>query len=153
MSTSLQKYEWNLLLAEDDDDDYLIFEIALEKTKFLYKLSRAQDGEILLRLLSENIPDILFLDLQMPRKDGHQCILEIRANSRYDSLPVVVYSSRSDPNNIERCYRAGSNFFTIKPDSVNDLTAVLNHLLSIDWKSHLYYPTTSDFVLRANRIN
>lgn len=153
MNAPLHHYKWNLLIAEDDDDDYFIFEMALQETNCLYKSVRAENGEILLSILKEHIPDILFIDIQMPCKDGHQCIKEIRADRRYDELPIIVYSSRSDLANIERCYRAGSNFFVIKPDRLNDLTSVLRHLLSNDWRSHLYFPSESDFVLRANHIN
>ncbi len=139
----------NVILAEDDDDDYLIFSLALESLPLplTVLLTRAEDGERLMKLLEEKIPDILFLDIYMPCKDGHQCIKEIRSNSRYDALPIIVYSSFKDLRNIEMCYRQGSNLYTIKPTSLTELQTILQRILTIDWKKSLYFPSRSEFVL------
>lgn len=137
----------NVLVAEDDEDDYFIFSVALEETSFAVVLSRAEDGELLLKLLEEKVPDILFLDLVLPKKDGKQCLREIRANRRYDHLPIIVYTSLNDLANIEFCYREGSNLFTVKPNSISELKDVLERILSIDWKKALYFPPKSEFVI------
>jgi response regulator RpfG family c-di-GMP phosphodiesterase len=139
----------NVLVAEDDDDDYLIFSIAIAETSFTVVLKRAENGEILLKLLNEDIPDILFLDLLMPCQDGKQCLKEIRANKKYDSLPIIVYSSLSDLENTEYCYREGSNLYVIKPNSIGDLKDILERILSIDWKKTMYFPQKSQFVINA----
>ncbi|HEY0612647.1 MAG TPA: response regulator, partial [Chitinophaga sp.] len=107
-----------VLLAEDDDDDYLIFSLAVDElTSVRVALKRAENGDILMRLLDEKHPDLLFLDLLMPCKDGRQCIREIRSNSKFDSLPIIVYSSMSDLESIEFCYREGTNLYARKPSS------------------------------------
>ncbi|RFM25788.1 response regulator [Deminuibacter soli] len=138
-----------VLLAEDDDDDYLIFSLALEEIAIRVSLKRAKDGEILMQLLQEKNPDLLFLDLLMPCKDGRQCIREIRANSAYDSVPIIVYSSLNDLKEIEFCYREGTNLFAVKPNSIGDLKSILERILSINWKQMLFYPTLSQFVIKA----
>lgn len=138
-----------VLLAEDDDDDYLFFSLAVEEISIKVSLKRAANGEILMTLLEEHLPDLLFLDLLMPCKDGKQCIREIRANSAYDGLPIIVYSSLNDLKNIEFCYREGSNLFAVKPDSFSDLKSILERILAINWKSMLLYPPMSQFVLKA----
>jgi len=137
----------HVLLAEDDDDDYYIFSLAIEQIPVTVLLTRAENGELLLKLLDEKTPDILFLDLYMPCKDGHQCLREIRANKKYDSLPIIIYSSLSDLRNIEFAYRQGSNLYAIKPSSFQELKAVLEKILTIDWKKMLYFPPLTDFVL------
>src|ERR1041384_1470714 len=86
----------NVIIAEDDDDDFFIFSVAISETAFTVILKRAEDGELLMKLLQEQIPDILFLDLLMPCKDGKQCLLEIRSDRRYDSLPIIVYTALED---------------------------------------------------------
>lgn len=138
-----------VLLAEDDDDDYLIFSLAVNELSVKVALKRAENGDILLKLLQENHPDLLFLDLLMPCKDGHQCIREIRANKAYDAIPIIVYTSLQDLRNIEFCYRAGSNLYAIKPSSFTDLKDILERILAINWKNMLYYPPLSQFVLKA----
>ena len=137
----------HVLLAEDDNDDYYIFSLAIEQIPFTVLLTRAENGELLMKLLDEKTPDILFLDMLMPCKDGHQCLKEIRSNKKYDSLPIIVYSSLKDLKNIELCYREGSNLYAIKPNSFEELKTVLERILSIDWKKVLYFPKRSDFVL------
>lgn len=139
----------NVLIAEDDDDDFLIFSIAIKETSFTYVLKRAENGEILLKQLNTELPDILFLDLLMPCTDGKQCLKEIRANKKYDSLPIIVYSSLNDLNNVEYCYREGSNLYIIKPSSISDLRGILERILSIDWKKTMYFPQKSQFVINA----
>jgi CheY-like chemotaxis protein len=136
-----------ILLAEDDDEDYLIFSLAVQELSFRVILTRAENGELLLKMLDEEHPDILFLDLLMPCKDGQQCLKEIRANRKYDTLPIVVYSSFHDLKNIEFCYREGSNLYALKPGSLAELKSVLEKIFAIDWKKMLYFPTLAEFVL------
>lgn len=137
----------NILLAEDDDDDYYVFSLAVEEVSYAVVLSRAENGEILMKLLDEKTPDILFLDLLMPCQDGRQCLRAIRSNQKYDHLPVIIYSSLTDLINVEYCYREGSNLFVIKPTTITELKDMLERILSIDWKRTLYYPTKAKFVL------
>ena len=137
----------NVMIAEDDDDDFFIFSVAISETAFTVILRRAEDGELLMKLLQEQIPDVLFLDLLMPCKDGRQCLLEIRSDRRYDSLPIIVYTALEDLETVEYCYRQGSNLFTIKPNSIEDLKEALNRILSIDWKKTMYFPPKSEFVV------
>lgn len=146
MSTGAQQPS-NVLIAEDDDDDYVIFSLAIADTSIAVVLSRAEDGIALMNLLSERVPDILFLDLLMPGKDGRQCLREIRSNKNFDHLPIIVYSSLSDLETVEYCYREGSNLYAVKPASMEDLRVTLQRILTIDWKKTMYYPPRSEFVL------
>ena len=136
-----------VILAEDDDEDFMVFDLALKEVDLKVILTRAQDGEILIKLLDKNVPDILFLDLHMPCKDGQHCLREIRANKKYDALPIIIYSSLRDLLSIDYCYREGANFYSVKPGSFQDLKAMLTKILTIDWKKFLYYPGRSEFVL------
>jgi CheY-like chemotaxis protein len=140
-----------VLIAEDDDDDFFIFSVAISETAFTVILRRAEDGELLMKLLQEEIPDILFLDLLMPCKDGKQCLLEIRSDRRFDSLPIIVYTAVEDLESVEYCYRQGSNVFTIKPNSIEDLREALQRILSIDWKKTMYFPPKSEFIVGARK--
>lgn len=140
-----------ILVAEDDDDDYLIFSIAIKETSPTYVLKHAENGEILLKLLSNELPDILFLDLLMPCSDGKQCLREIRANKKYDNLPIIAYSSLNDFENIEYCYREGPNLYIIKPNSIADLKSALERILSIDWKRN--YVLSSKITICYKRLS
>lgn len=139
----------HVLLAEDDDDDFFIFSLAVKELSVRVMLTRAENGDILMKLLDEKNPDLLFLDLLMPCRDGRTCIKEIRANAKYDTLPIIVYSSMHDLNNIQFCYRDGSNLYVFKPSSIPELRDVLERILAIDWKNMMYYPPLSGFVISA----
>ena len=137
----------HVMMAEDDDEDYLIFSLAINELAFTVVLTRAENGDILLKLLDEKHPDILFLDLLMPCRDGRQCLKEIRANRKFDSIPIIVYTSLSDLKEVEFCYREGSNLYAIKPTSLDELKTILTKILTIDWKKLLYFPPRSQFVI------
>lgn len=139
----------HVMIAEDDDDDFYIFSVALEELSITLVLSRAKNGDILIRLLNDKIPDILFLDLMLPGKDGRQCLKEIRANHKYDSLPVIMYTSMKDMKEIEFCYREGANLYVIKPTGFSDLKTILERILAIDWKKLMYYPPLTHFVVNG----
>lgn len=137
----------HILLAEDDDDDYLIFTVAIQDTKLAVAITRAENGDELMKLLEESIPDILFLDLEMPCKDGKQCLKEIRSNQKYDELPIILYTSYREPGSVEFCFRQGANLYVIKPSSISELSEILRRILTIDWKQLMYFPPKSEFVI------
>lgn len=139
----------HVMIAEDDDDDFYIFSVAVEEMSITIVLTRAKNGDILIRLLNDKVPDILFLDLMLPGMDGRQCLKEIRANHRYDALPVIMYTSLNDMKEIEFCYREGANLYVVKPTGFADLKAILERILLIDWKKVMYYPPLSQFVVNG----
>jgi DNA-binding response OmpR family regulator len=145
--------EKNVLIAEDDDEDFYIFSFAINETKLAVALDRAEDGEILMKKLSERIPDILFLDINMPSKDGRQCIKDIRADHRYDEMPVIIYSSFEDLRNIEYCFREGANLYVVKPVYFGDFVKTIRRLLMMDRNAGLYFPAKSDFVVKQEPIS
>lgn len=139
--------EKDILLAEDDSDDVCIFELAMQEMKFPYSLRHAKNGDILFVLLKDKIPYILFLDINMPCKDGIACIIEIRKNREYDQLPVVMYTGHLAEKLINESYRNGANLYLTKTSMYNELVLKLNKIFSINWKEQLYYPPQSQFML------
>lgn len=137
----------DIVLADTDDNDYLVFSVAVNQQEIEVNLRRAENGMILLQLLGEGIPDILFLDLLLPVKSGKQCIKEIRADERYDELPIIAYTALQDLESIEFCYREGANLYVLKPNDAATLVGILRRILSIDWKKTLYFPQRSQFVI------
>jgi CheY-like chemotaxis protein len=86
----------NILLADDDTDDCSFFEKALRDIPVATKLTIVRDGEQLMNYLFENseqLPDVLYLDLSMPRKNGFECLTEIKESVKLKDLIVVVFST------------------------------------------------------------
>ncbi len=87
-----------LLLADDDEDDCFLFQQALEELALLVHLTVVHDGEELMQLLYQEdaqLPDLLFLDLNMPRKNGFECLTLIKQDERFKKFPVIIYSTSS----------------------------------------------------------
>jgi DNA-binding response OmpR family regulator len=123
----------SILLAEDNLEHCFFFRKALKDIAPDIQYSEVHDGEKLMELLESYIPDLLFLDLGMPCKNGVECIQEIRENKVYDSLPIVVFTASSQHKTIQTAYGFGANLYMIKPDSYDLLTSSLKAILSMNW--------------------
>lgn len=137
----------NVLVAEDDDEDFELFAEAVRDLSLKIILQRASNGDVLMKVLHEKIPDMLFLDILMPCKDGKECVHEIRSDKKFDDLPIIVYSSVNDLNAIEFFYRQGTNLYVLKPQTYRELVTALEKIFCLDWKKVHYYPKYADFVL------
>ena len=90
---SNQHTSFNLLLADDDEDDRIFFNEALQELPIDTSLNTVNDGQQLMNLLtsiSTTLPDIIFLDLNMPLKTGYECLKEIKLNEKLKCLPVII---------------------------------------------------------------
>jgi CheY-like chemotaxis protein len=86
----------NILLADDDSDDRLFFKKALEELQLSAHLTTVNDGEQLMDYLHKNsgqLPDVLFLDISMPRKTGIECLAEIKEDEILKNLKVIMFST------------------------------------------------------------
>ncbi len=87
---------FNILLADDNTDDWHLFEKALKKIPIATRLRTVRNGEELMDCLLKNsmdLPDVLFLDLSMPRKTGYECLIEIKQNKKLEAIPVFVFTT------------------------------------------------------------
>lgn len=104
------KTPMNILLADDDEDDRSFFNDAIKELKMNNNLTIFKDGEELMDYMNNPdsvIPHILFLDLNMPCKTGHDCLKEIRANPRFKDLSIAIYSTSSSEKDIEDTFIGG----------------------------------------------
>lgn len=123
----------SIVLAEDNLEHCFFFERALKEVSPRTKFSAVHDGEKLIQLLDSYLPDLLFLDLAMPCKNGVDCIKEIREHRIYDSMPIVVFSVTEDQQAIQAAYGYGANLYVVKPDEYYSLKTLLQNVLSFDW--------------------
>lgn len=116
-----------LLMAEDDDDDFLISLDAFKELGLDKYIKRVKDGDDLMNYLlnkppyngnnAKPLPDVIFLDLNMPRKDGREALREIKSNPKLKKIPIVILTTSNSPDDIQSTYNAGANSFIQKPDS------------------------------------
>ncbi|KGO88489.1 transcriptional regulator [Flavobacterium rivuli WB 3.3-2 = DSM 21788] len=127
----------HIMLADDDEDDRLFFKEAFEEVKIKYDITAFNDGEQLMHYLNQDenpLPDIIFLDLNMPRKSGMECLKEIRQNDRLKKISVAIYSTSSSEQDIEDTFVAGANVYIKKPNDFNMLKKVLSDVVHINWQ-------------------
>ncbi len=121
-----------ILLADDDrDDQFVFFKVVLENALACEVVS-VYDGEELMRYLLNNVddlPDIIFLDLNMPLKKGEDCLLEIKSHKDYSKLPVVVYSTSFNKDIVPFLQKNGAYYCLQKQSEGGDLAKYLRLLL------------------------
>ena len=123
-----------LLLADDDKDDCLFFAEALEELALSTHLTTVHDGEQLMRLLekkTEQLPHVLFLDLNIPRKNGLECLSEIRLNEKLKRLFVIIFSTSSELDIVNTLYKNGAHHYIRKPAEFSQLKKVIRKALTI----------------------
>jgi CheY-like chemotaxis protein len=140
------------LCTDDDTDDRYFFEKTLKNIFPENRLSFAEDGEKLMNFLSSNssdLPDVLFLDLNMPRKNGTECLAEIKSNAAYKNIPVIIYSTSSPESNADHLYNNGAHYYVRKADMIA-LDKVLRFVLTGLNGDNFNRPSRKDFVLKAS---
>lgn len=122
----------HIFLADDDDDDTFLFREALDQIQVPVKLDVAESGVELMHILHSNgaIPDVIFLDMNMPVKNGLECLHEIRNSDSLKQIPVVILSTSIAKYLLESAHKGGANLYIQKPTSFIDLVTVLKNCLS-----------------------
>ena len=139
-----------VLLIDDDQDHALLFGRILKQVDPTKSLTVFSDVDALLKYLQEQKPDLIFLDLNMPCKNGLQCLQEIRKESAFNNIPIVVYSSSTHMTDIQRSYLYKADLYMVKPFNSEHLKNALIAILGLDWKDRYsndkYYFINNRFV-------
>ena len=124
-----------LLLADDDPDDRLLVEDALEEGSSTFSLRSVEDGEELVNYLRRQgkyadpadspRPGLILLDLKMPRKNGHEALREIKGDPELGRIPVVVLTTSKAEEDVARAYALGANSFVVKPTDFGTLVEMM----------------------------
>ena len=125
-----------ILLADDDPDDRLLVKEAFEENHLINELATVQDGEELMDFLHKRgkfadsavTPGLILLDLNMPRKSGHEALQEIKADPKLRRLPVVIMTTSKAEEDIVRSYDMGVNSFIVKPVTFEALVDLIREL-------------------------
>lgn len=141
----------HIILADDDEDDRLFFVDAFEELKINTKVKTLNDGVELINYLSQDdvqLPNVLFLDLNMPRKNGLECLEEIKANPKFDDIAIAIYSTSASEEDIENTFVQGANIYIKKPDDFGTLKKILSEVVTINWQYHTNGLNKDNFLLR-----
>ena len=141
----------NICLADDDEDDRLFFTDAFDELKINTKVSTFNDGVELMDYLNHEdsvLPNLLFLDLNMPKKNGVECLLEIKKNEKLSDIAIAIYSTSSSEEHIEETFINGANIYIKKPNDFEDLKKILSEVVTINWQYHTSGLNKDNFLMR-----
>lgn len=124
---------YSILLAEDNLEHCFFFRRAIKEIAPDIQVNEVHDGDSLIELLESYLPDLLFLDLAMPCKNGIQCIQEIRDDRAYDHLPIIVFTVSTQDHSIQTAYGFGANLYFVKPENYDSLISSLRKILELNW--------------------
>ncbi|MCV2483626.1 response regulator [Flavobacterium sp. SH_e] len=147
----MNKEHYNLLLADDDEDDCLFFKEALDEIAVSTNLSMVHDGVQLMDYLKiniSNLPDVIFLDLNMPRKNGLECLDEIKKDEKLNNLPIIIFSTSLDSEIVNNLYQNGASYYIRKPGEFSKLKTVIEKALNVASENNFKQPERAKFILQ-----
>jgi len=127
-----------ILIAEDDADDRFLLQSAFEENGYKDKLHFVENGLELIDYLNSltdiedeaKMPRFIMLDLNMPKKDGREVLKEIKSNHHFKKIPVIIFSTTNNEQEMKRCYELGANSYITKPNSFENLIKTVATLRS-----------------------
>ena len=136
----------HILLVEDNDGDVLLTREAFEDAQVITKLSIAKDGQEAIDFLNkpdnteEKFPDLILLDINLPKVNGFEVLKYIKEGPRWKHIPVIMLTTSSAQKDIDKAYNGYANCYITKPVDVNDFLRVITTIESF-WISIAKLPT------------
>jgi CheY-like chemotaxis protein len=125
----------NILLVEDNEGDILLTTEALEEGEIFKSLKVIRDGALMIKYL-ENIvetipselPDLILLDINLPKKNGHEVLKEIKSNKLFQHIPVIMLTTSCSETDILKSYQEHASCYLIKPMEVSDFVRLVEKI-------------------------
>jgi CheY-like chemotaxis protein len=144
-----------VMLADDDSEDQELFQDALQRTGANTELTVVSNGQELVDNLKDprqENPDIIFLDINMPIKDGKQALKEIKKDQELKEIPAVMLSTSNDPREIKDAFDSGAALYVIKPHSFKNFVLLLKKVFSFHWAGLLLKPIWKRFFFTEKNV-
>jgi CheY-like chemotaxis protein len=138
----------HIFIADDDPDDLDLFKIIIRDISSEIKITVARNGVELLEFLEIVIPDIIFLDINMPGMNGIDCLSEIRKQKKLDDIPVIMFSTTAEEKHVNATYALGANLYLQKPAYSSTTHATLYKTLSLTRKDFFPPPPISKYLFK-----
>ena len=137
----------HILLVEDNEGDILLTTEALEERKIINKISVAKDGKEALDFIfkegaykNATTPDLILLDVNLPKKSGHEVLQVIKSDDRTAHIPVIMLTTSSSETDINLSYKHHANCYITKPVEVNDFLEAISGVEDF-WLNIVKLPT------------
>ena len=142
---------FHILLADDDEDDCMFFKEALDELSLCATLTSVNNGVELINFLENNLPNlphVLFLDLNMPRKSGIECLSEIKQSEKFRNLPVIIYSTSSNIDVMDQLYGKGAQYYIRKPADFSNLKSVIGRTIDLIKQKEVLQSSREEFLIQ-----
>lgn len=141
----------HIFLADDDEDDRLLFTEALKELSLSVEVTSFTNGVDLMASLLDpkrSLPDVVYLDLNMPLMDGEECLADIRNEPQLSEVPVIIYSTFLDLSKAALLQTEGADHYLQKPKLFNDLKSCLQKSINSIEKSKLHNAAQAEFLIK-----
>lgn len=145
--------QFNILLADDDRDDYLFFKEVLEDLQISSNLTVVNNGDQLMETIANKtsqLPHLIFLDLNMPRKNGFECLAEIKRNKNIEQIPVIIISTSYNQKIVDKLYETGAQYYIRKPIKFSEFKKIINRAIELALQKNIVQPSKETFVLKVD---
>ncbi|MFH6995467.1 response regulator [Flavobacterium sp. FlaQc-48] len=140
-----------ILLTDDDEDDREFFAEAIEELHLKNPVEFCKSGVELIDRLYDTalgIPDIIFLDLNMPILSGFETLQQIREDAKFKDIPVIaIYSTSATIDGVQNTFGLGANAYIVKPIAFSDLKKLLKKVIETDWKERLHHAKIESYII------
>jgi CheY-like chemotaxis protein len=138
---------YQVFLADDDEDDVMLFREAVAESGWRVVLTVFSHGRSVCTHIQEAtiIPDLIFLDINMPLMNGRECLIEIRKNPKFKAVPVIMHSTASYVNLVD-LYQQGASLYVVKPSSFREQVAMLKSVFQMAAAGALINTSFENFV-------
>ena len=123
---------FSILLIEDDHDDIYLLESALADNSVSYRIDTIREGDKVQPYLHEGeVPDIIVLDFNLPKKHGREVLKDIKSNERYKEVPLIVLTTSSAKEDRDYSYQMGAKHFITKPSTLQGFNKTVEIICSL----------------------
>jgi CheY-like chemotaxis protein len=140
MTEAAKNPEFTILMVDDDSDDQEFVKIAIKMYSPKIKVECVNNGFEAIDFLNKRIePDLIILDLNMPKKNGKEVLKYIKTEDELKHIPVLIYTTSSSPDDVNETYKLGANSFLSKPQQFKDVISSMNLICSY-WEKMISLP-------------
>ncbi len=145
-------YETNtIIIADDDADDSLFLLQALFAMKLELTVITVPNGQRLIDVLELVSPNYIFLDINMPKKNGFDALKQIRLNKVLDQPTVIMCSTSGSPNDVKLSQELGADMYLKRPNNIRNMNKMIEDVFSINWRDKVKKPTPQDFMIDSEK--